>query len=276
VDGELVFTVRVTGQGNLKEIKRPDLAKLSGFARRFRIRNKNQRYSAGGEAVEFDYGLLPRNAAVKDVPAFGFVYYLPGLAYQTAYAPSIPIAVQVRDAAPSAAQFNSFSNYPATVYQMPNTNRILNRKDPFAFLTTPGVISAILLPPALCCIWIAISGAKMRTTTGRSHAYARATRNLRHHPLQLNERVAEEVDRVQARRILINYCRDRFGLSTSEPTSEELLNFLEQNGVTPEEIQTARNFLESCDRGQFAGLQHEGKFTAAQLDQLLSRLESHA
>src|SRR5262245_19212873 len=90
-DAQLVLTVRISGKGNLHEIKPLDLERSPSFAWRFRVRKKEQRLSADGRAVEFDYRLFPRNVHVTSVPPVRFVYYRPGLGYQTSYAPSIPI-----------------------------------------------------------------------------------------------------------------------------------------------------------------------------------------
>src|SRR5438128_1302143 len=95
----IVYTLRISGNPSLKTLDRPDLRKLPRFSNLFHITNRDDRYNAAEQAREFDFVLRPRNAGVKEIPAFPFVYFKRGmvpahLGYQTGLAPAIPLVVE--------------------------------------------------------------------------------------------------------------------------------------------------------------------------------------
>jgi len=73
VEEPVLFTVRISGHGNLTEIPRPQLDKLNGWHLLFQIAPAGDRYLEKQQAREFDYYLRPRNADVKHIPALALV-----------------------------------------------------------------------------------------------------------------------------------------------------------------------------------------------------------
>lgn len=91
----LTLTLRVTGPGNLADLRRPDLAPFDAL---FAIDPLDEAVVPGGR--EFRYRLRPRTAGVTEVPRYKFVYFNPrlptNLGYQTAYGAAVPLTVTAK------------------------------------------------------------------------------------------------------------------------------------------------------------------------------------
>lgn len=97
----LTLTLRITGFGNLADLRRPDLA---GFDANFAVEPLDDAVVPGGR--EFRYRLRPRTANVTEVPRYKFVYFNPrlpsNLGYQTTYADPVRLTVTAKSSPTSA------------------------------------------------------------------------------------------------------------------------------------------------------------------------------
>jgi hypothetical protein len=99
------YKLRLQGPPSLATLAVPDLVKVRGFETRFAIRLLAERWLPKEKTREFEFELRPTNAAVDAIPAFSFVYWVPGTippeaGYQTRYSQSIPLKVKARPATP--------------------------------------------------------------------------------------------------------------------------------------------------------------------------------
>jgi hypothetical protein len=139
----LTLTIRITGNGNLKQMRRPDLQKLAAFAKRFQITAAGDRYLPRQSAREFDYQLRPLGTAVTEIPPLPFAYYRPGavpeqVGYETTYAHSIPLLVRERPGslAISLDSVRDLSTAPSEIYRV-NTGDALLRMARTVWLGIP-------------------------------------------------------------------------------------------------------------------------------------------
>jgi hypothetical protein len=97
------YKVRLQGPPSLATLAVPDLRKVRGFETRFAIRLLAERWLPKEKTREFEFELRPVNATVDAIPAFSFVYWVPGTippeaGYQTRYTQTISLKVTARPA----------------------------------------------------------------------------------------------------------------------------------------------------------------------------------
>ena len=141
---------------------------------------------------------------------------------------------------------------PDSVYQLVRGDSVL-RHDPGSSLRAPAELATLLLaPPLLGFLWyiswrwrypdVARQARKRRSRAAQNTL--RAFRRLGH----LNG--SAQADQMQA--ILTEYLRQRFELTTAEPTPEEVARYLERTGQsTALALEMARLFAD-CDAARFA------------------------
>jgi hypothetical protein len=267
----LVFTIRITvqpdarargtpglGWASLEQIERPELGRLRSFARRFAIESAGQRSLPGEQAREFDYELRPLSARVKEIPAFPFVYWTPGMipdsrGYQTALAPAIPLTVRpLAPVQPSEVVGPAgVQNAPESVYAIARGPRLLGHE---AVVSLPGplvVAFFMVAPPLLWTAWLIAWKRRhpdlaRQARQRRSRAAGRALHALRHRKTTTQAQEAEA-----AAAILVEYLREHLGFATLEPSPSEIAAFLESLQLPAEQIARARRFFEDSLAARF-------------------------
>jgi hypothetical protein len=280
----LILTLTITGNGNVQEIERPDLRRLPRFAEQFHIENLSDRALPAEKTREFDYRLRPRQATVKEVPPLPFVFFNPKIlppekGYQTAWAQAIPITVQPR-AQVSPARVEGTAQRgetPDSVYQLVKGLAVL-RYDPPAALPGPLELGALLIgPPMLGVFWYIL---------WRRHYpdVARQARKRRSRAAQNTLRAVRRISNLDAsaqaqqmESILAEYLRQRFELSTVEPTPAEVARHLEQTGSSKALAQEMARLFGRCDAARFApGLVEKPDSWSATASRLVLALEEES
>jgi hypothetical protein len=96
-----ILSLRIVGPGNLKDIARPELAKLESF-KQFAIDDLDDAFADGSPpSRKFRYRLRARNSDETRIPPFKFVYFNPGIVpasrgFQTTYAEAVSIKQDAR------------------------------------------------------------------------------------------------------------------------------------------------------------------------------------
>jgi hypothetical protein len=269
-EDRLVFTIRImvhpdhrtedfpgAGWASLEQIERPNVRRLRGFASRFAIKNAGERNLPDQRAREFDYELRPRNAAVKEIPAFAFVYFKPGMTpdyrgYQAALAPAIPLTVRPLTQVKLSEVVGTYpvESAPESVYTIAEGPGLLRRDNG----ASPGPLVLTLLvagPPLLWAAWLIWwkrrhPGFASEARQRRSRAAARALQALR------RLKLSEESDRARtAGAILVEYLREHLGFTALEPGPDEIASFLESLHLPAEKTALARAFFKDCLAARF-------------------------
>jgi hypothetical protein len=281
----ILLTVRITatGRGTLAQIKRPDVRKLPQFARQFEIENRGERDLPQEKAREFDYGLRPRSAIVKQIPALPFIYFNPTIlppikGYQTTYARAIPLIVKPRtDVTGAQVQGSSAPlDPPDPVLHVVSGSSVLRQEAPL-HLPGWGVATLVLIPPLLCLTWLiawrrlnpdAVRLAKQR----RSRAARLALRSL-----GALTRTPPEEQALRIKEVLVDYLRERFDFTILEPTPFEVAGHLRASGVSDKSAGQARDFFAECDAARFAPYRPAGSDSwTARAMELLHALEEES
>jgi hypothetical protein len=267
----LTLTVRITGPGNLRDLPRPELAKLEAY-KPFAVEELDDRFVPGDPPRrEFRYRLRPRGADVKEVPRLKFVYFNPRLptarGYQTTYAAPIPLTVKPRTPPVSSGVPTEVPDWmlepasaedlfgpspgPVTVWihkvlgwvgvQVDNTPRRRTILWPLAG-------AAVAVPPLVCAIWFVLwrranPDAARRASIRRSRAAAVALRSLR-------PSIGDPAPRVAG--ALLGYLQDRAGLHPTATTPAEVAKHLLANGCPPALAEAVVCLLRRCDEARFA------------------------
>jgi hypothetical protein len=267
----LTLTVRITGPGNLRDIPRPELAKLDAY-KAFAVEELDDRFVPGNPPRrEFRYRLRPRTADVKEVPRLKFVYFNPRLpaarGYQTTYAAAVPLTVKPRTPPVPAdvpAEVPDWMLVPAAAEELyaPEPGlvmKVLQRvfgwfgipfgeELPDRVRSWPVAVVAILLPPVVCMVWFVLwrranPDAARRASIRRSRAAAIALRSLR-------TAAGDQAPRVAA--ALLGYLHDRTGLPAAATTPAEVAHHLHANGCPPTPAAAVVGLLRQCDEARFA------------------------
>jgi hypothetical protein len=255
----LLLTVRITGTGNLQELKRPDLRRLPKFTDKFHVENDTDRYLPREQAREFVYRLKPLTASVKEIPPLPFVYFKPGMipphkGYQTALAKAIPLRVKPRaEVQPSQVQgARAIIDVPDALYQLSEGASVLRRQERFVLPSPLVLVFLFLTPPSLCVLWYAAwrrryPDAARLANQRRSRAARQGLKALR------SLRTSDDRERtLEVGAILVEYLRKRLDLVVGEPTPAEVAAHLQRMGSSPTLAQEVARFFASCDATRFA------------------------
>ena len=257
----LILTVRIAGTGDLKSLKRPDLARMAKFAKNFQVENLSERLLTEEKAVEFDYRIRPRNSGVKQIPAVPFVYYRPGFipasnGYQTTYSSVIPLAVEARSTVTKedvkAEQTKEMREPPATLFQVVKGDKVLRRQEG-ASLPGPAIsILAFLLPPALWVGWYVVWLRRLplaeRVARGRRSRAAEMA--LKHLIVTAKLNGADVGLKVES--IVTEFLRGRCDFRSLEPTGQEAAIHLRRLGYSESLTESAGMLFASTSALRFA------------------------
>lgn len=281
----LTFTVRISGQGPAgHQPRRPDLRRLPAFGKRFLIENLAQEKSdAGGGVWKFRYRLKPLDAAVREIPAFRFTYFKPGVfprekGFRSAYADAIPLTVRPRAEvrAVEVQGQGKRSKYREEIYQLKEgAEAVLRRDEPFAFPGWFGLSLLVFGPPGVAvgvylyfCWYQPVTLRRVRQRRSRAAGRALA---------RLNDRKNwsdSERDVHQIASNMAEYLRERWELKGAEPTPAEVAEHFRKIGC-PRAEQLAK-FFRACEVVRFAAAPGDGKHLLDQAREMILVLEEQA
>jgi hypothetical protein len=197
---------------------------------------------------EFVYRMRPKNERVKVIPELQLVFLPKGAsACQSSFADEIPIRVTPRPEATPETLALKVVQAPPRFYALRPWADVL-RNDLPAPPPEPWVLGLLLaLPPVLCFagyrLWRRLNpSAAQREFWRRSRAARVAIANL--------EKQNGDVARTRA--VVVEFLRQRFELSPKEPTPAEVVRCLRRLGFGKGFVAGWQEFLEACDRYQFA------------------------
>jgi hypothetical protein len=205
---------------------------------------------------EFFYRLRPRDASVKEVASWPFVYYRPGAvrpnsgSYQTTYVPKVPLRVIPRaQVQPTDVQGAPEPQPPARLYLLAEGPAVLQHDDVLiwsgpwrlAFMILVGLAA----PPLLCLAWYVV----WRRTYPDA---ARLVRLRRSRAAEHSLGVLRSGGPDGAAGVLSHYLRERLDLPAAEPTPAEVAGHLERSGVSAPLAGQVVAFFRTCDAVRFA------------------------
>jgi hypothetical protein len=267
----LTLTVRITGAGNLRDLRRPALGTLEAF-QPFAVEDLDDRFVAGDPPRrEFRYRLRPRSAGVPEIPRLKFVYFNPrataGRGYQTTYSNEVPLTVKPRVA---AKPVETIGEVPDWMLEIATTEEIVGagpatwqvwaqyllgklgvRWDAGQHrrgTAWTAVAVALLAPPIVCGVWLVLwrrvnPGAARVARARRSRAAAVALRAL------------EAADDDPPRRVVVavlGYLHDRAGAPLSARTPADVYRHLADQGVAAGLLEQTVTLMRRCDAARFA------------------------
>jgi hypothetical protein len=256
----LTLTVRITGKDRLKGVSRPDLGRISRFARQFHIENASERDLPDELAREFDYCLRPRSPDVKEVPSLPFAYFKPGLlpperGYQTAYAKAIPLTVTPRGAVrlPPAQGEPERGQPPDAVYRLAIGEQVLRSQGepidfPVKWVFVSVVVLALFIVGTLGNMWQEYWRTRGRIGLFRGRGPARQQLDAL---LELATNPKEDRPSSVAA-VLLGYLRPRLEGLPESPTSTEVFQHLKQAGIPEALAEKVGLLLNACDAARFA------------------------
>jgi hypothetical protein len=255
----ILLTLAFTGSGRLDKLARPDLRKQPEFARQFEIDNAGDRWLEQQKVREFDFRLRPRSAGVKQVPAFRFVYFKPGvvpdyLGYETTYAREIPIRVSPRAAVTPAEVEGGINSsvQPEALYSLVEGTTVLRQDEPVGLPGPIFLALGLLLPPAGAVVWY--WGWRRRHPDLAQQQRRRRSRAAQQALKACGalKRLPEGERAVRAEGILTDYLRQRLDLASAAPTPSEVTKQLQSAGLSLQVGAEVSTFLGACTAVRFA------------------------
>jgi hypothetical protein len=257
-----LFTVHITAVGAASEAPaRPDLRDLPSFANAFHIEPLGDAAGANPDkgVWEFQYRLRAKRTDLDGVPNLPFIYYRPASgagsrgAYQTAYAPRIPLTVQPAEAPPPVTHREGDKPliHPESVQRIATGPGLLRR--PFNWEVSPATVLFLLAAgPVGCAVWYwawrrANPSAVRVARRQRSAAARQALAAL----MGVARRPATEQPRAAAEAVGL-YLRHRLDLPTALPSPGEVESHLKRLGVSDAVVKAASEFFRGADAARFA------------------------
>ena len=241
VGDPMLFTVRVTGTGNVKLLPRPSVrmpwAGMVAADERVTIDSTNPRI---GGSKEFDWVLTPRIAGEFDVPPVRYGYFDP---LQRRYDVAVAEGARIRVAPGALASADTGNADPAlairTRYRGPAWPPLQSRP----------------------VFWLAMALAPLPALARRARRRV-ATRRQAAPPDPMRSLVSETArDAVNLRRQYVRALAQRLGASAQDFTHPGALErALRRAGVSPETAERAERLLRDLDSAAYAGT---GEFPVA-------------
>lgn len=254
----LVLTVRITGQGPLQGVVRPELRRLPRFTQRFHIEDAGERDLPGENAREYDYRLRPRSPDVKEVPSLAFSYFKPGLrpperGYQTTSAKAIPIVVKPRERvvlSPNRLEPETEAP-PEAAFRLTVGDTVLRREAPFELPGLPTLLIVAVVLPGVCWLTWAVRASYRPDVKRRSGRRSRAGKDALH-ALRHARGAADEQLSVQLAQIVTTYLRYRLPSLPEAPTTAELLQRMRESGCPAVLVRKVGELLQAADAACFS------------------------
>jgi hypothetical protein len=261
VEDPITLTIRVQASG--KVVRAPKQIRLEKFpevADRFYVEYPDDLgfHRIDDRTWEFSCTLKPRRTNIAAIPSFPFVFYVPGLlpparGYQIHRTESVAITVRPRtEVQPSdVARGVESMSVPESVQQIAEGSSVLRlnrRSSSMLWLIIGG---AGLLVPALgfvayAVVWPRFSpNADKRANVRRSLAAKKALAAFARMP-------SADANDAQAAIIVARFLRERFELSSEEPTPIEVQRHLESAGFDPRTAEFAADFFRARDAVRYA------------------------
>jgi hypothetical protein len=246
-EDSLLLTIRVSGRGNLNDIRRPDLRKARHFSRDFEISDAGEKDVKDHQSRQFSYRLRPRSPAVREIPPFPFVFFKAGMippenGYQTTWAPAIAIHVLPRPETPDTQiEENITAGLPPSIRSLITGPGVLRDQSP---PNQTAWLWFMLVPPAVCVAWhFMFASATLRGRHGRWRRNARQA---------LRELVPGELLPERIEFIVTDFLRSVIGLQPRVIGPTDLRKCLSQNEFSGELIALGTQVFEACAAVRFA------------------------
>jgi hypothetical protein len=269
---DLAATLVVAGATNPTEIEKPDLAKLTDFARHFVVTSlPDPPRSPDDKEVRFRYALRPRSRSVTQVPALEFKF-------------------QSLAAAPGKNPFRSTraESVPITVTEPPKPPPVPMPEDDRLFHVAAG--EHVLHAPFVPCGWAWAAAALFGPLAALAwflawrRIFPDAARLARLHRSRAARRATDAIRRANRApdppaaiaAALLHYLRARFPLSESAVTPSEIAAALAEANVPAEVAEQTADVFRDCDRARFAPPGDRGLSLAEEAEAALMRLEEIA
>jgi hypothetical protein len=276
----LTYTVRLTAEGKVKEPpQRPALADFSGFTDSFYLEDLDPPEGAHPDEKTwaFAYRLKPKGTAVKAVPGFPFVFFVPGFipaknGYMTVYVPEVPITVTPRQEVGGTTAAKPITA-PEEALALAGGD-VLAREG--GRLPGPLVLMvALLLPPMGALAWYVAwrrlyPDAARLARRRRSRAAQEAIKALH----DLDNRADPEKRARRTAAAVAAYLRNRLELSVVEPTPAEAAALLGARGLPAELAGQTADLLRRCAAVRFDPEPPAAADLADAAEQLILALEA--
>jgi hypothetical protein len=252
VEEPIVLTVRIAGTG--PEQYRPQRKNLrvfpENFDNDFYVEDAADRdqYSAADKAWDFVYRIRPKRLDVSRIPELRLCYYDPQTKkFPVSYSDEIPIKVTPRPDVTAGQLDLKVVQAPARFYQLRPAEEVVRDDSLWPPPSTEGLAALLALPPALCLVWYRLWRRLYPDAAERRHRQRSRAARL---ALAYLEKQAPDVPRTRA--AAVDYLRQRFELSATEPTPHEVAFFLKRLGVAKKLAAEWSSYLEECDRLRYA------------------------
>jgi hypothetical protein len=215
----------------------------------------------GVQTWSFSCRLKLKRAGVSKVPALKLSYFDPQFRkYQVAYARAIPLRVKAQAAAKVPGESAEATDVPDQTYQVVTGPALLRSEQPARWSSPASFCLLLLVPPLLCAggygAWrLANPQGPRLARRKRSQAAQQAVKRFR--GFQTDHQVREHAA------VVVDYLRQRFGLSIAEPTPAEIHASVRRASISPRVAGQLADLFHRFDALRFAP---QGQFEASQLE----------
>jgi hypothetical protein len=269
----MTLTLTVRNSANPRELVKPDLRKLPEFAGRFQVLDRDPPpASPGASEVQFTYGLRPRSAEAKSIPALTYVYYrksgpeeAPTWTRLTTVAKSQAIDVTV-PAAPAAPQIAPVPLVaPDEFFAIADDREGARTPGQFAWLLPVAAVPVLVIVSAALCRWLFPDAARL--------ARLRRNRAARLALERLKRARADEDSAGTAAVAFREYLVARYGMPPAAQTPAEVAAALEEIELPSGRAADAESLLRSCDAARFNHEANASRSLARQAEALIAQWE---
>ena len=292
VGDPITLTVKISGPPYLGNVQLPPLATQNRLSRDFKIPQERAPGTVKRGAKVFTQTIRARHSEIERIPPIEFSYFDPESGrYQRAETEAIPISVAsakivtARDAEGLAiggsvqTELESLEGGIAANYEDFDA---LERQayGPAAWLSSPGWVSLIFLPPLTYGGLLAFVVFGRRRDSDPALRLARQAFRALSKDLKAAGKIPAENAAGQDAALLQalrHYLGDRLGLSPGALTFADVEQRLAAREVDPELIKTLNNLFGRCEAGRYAGGDlggQTGTETANQVREAAQKLEA--
>lgn len=273
------YSLVVSGTGNLKYIKGPDVK----FPSQFDTYDPQSKISVAPNGsnvsgtVKFDYMFIPQYVGTFDIAGFDFVYFnVKTRSYQTIHVPGHKLNVAKGAGKPS----NHYKLQNADIHKPFDAAQLHLTKSPSYYVTSLGYWLCWLLPLVAFVVALIFYRKMLRDHSNESLMRTRRASKVAQRRLKAARRFMAADDRNGFYAELLNamwgYLSDKLGIPGSELSKDNIQAHLDRYGVEPDLSARVMALLDQCEFAQYAPelASHDMQPVIEEAAQVMDALES--
>lgn len=267
VGDPITLKVTLSGPDYLEQAVLPPLQSQPALLRDFKIPNERAAGEISGKSKTFTQTIRPLRPDIREIPSIALPYFdTLEKSYKVARSQPIPIHVKnarivtAQDAeglstpfATAGSKVDTWAKGIAYNYAVPDilANQI---HDPVSWLTSPGGLAVLILPPVLYCALLSLTLFIRRRKSDPLSLRARRADSKLEAALKKVPQASSDQEKINVTLAAFRqYLGDKLKMPAAALTFNDVKGLLKDCGVEQGTLESLKSFFETCEAGRYSG-----------------------